>query len=82
VPKPCYLFSAVAGDLALREDSHTTRSTGRVVALRTYVPPAYAGQLDVAVTAIKAAMVWDEAAFGREYDLVSSGELRPLLRLA
>jgi hypothetical protein len=28
-------------------------------------------QLDEAVTAIKAAMIWDEAAFGREYDLVS-----------
>ena len=27
-------------------------------------------QLDEAVTAIKAAMTWDEAAFGREYDLV------------
>lgn len=27
-------------------------------------------QLDEAVTAIKAAMTWDEAAFGREFDLV------------
>lgn len=29
-------------------------------------------QLQECVTAIKAAMTWDEAAFGREYDLVST----------
>jgi hypothetical protein len=43
-PKPCYLFSLVAGDLALREDSHTTH-TGRTISLKTYVPAAYIDQV-------------------------------------
>jgi aminopeptidase N len=34
-PKPAYLFALVAGDLAVLEDSFTTRS-GRVVQLRVY----------------------------------------------
>jgi hypothetical protein len=42
--KPCYLFSLVAGDLALREDSHTTH-TGRTISLKTYVPAAYIDQV-------------------------------------
>lgn len=46
-PKPCYLFSVVAGDLALREATHTTH-TGRDVRLQIYVPPAYIEQVGVA----------------------------------
>lgn len=46
-PKPCYLFSVVAGDLALREDTHRTH-TGRDVRLQIYVPRAYIEQVSVA----------------------------------
>lgn len=44
--KPCYLFSVVAGDLALRQNSHTTHS-GRTITLKTYVPAAYIDQVCV-----------------------------------
>jgi aminopeptidase N len=46
-PKPCYLFTVVAGDLALREASHRTH-TGRHIRLQIYVPPAYIEQVGVA----------------------------------
>lgn len=46
--KPCYLFSVVAGDLALKQDSHTTHS-GRTITLKTYVPAAYIDQVCVCV---------------------------------
>lgn len=43
-PKPCYLFSLVAGDMALREDTYTTHS-GRTINLKTYVPAAFINQV-------------------------------------
>lgn len=46
-PKPCYLFSVVAGDLALREATHRTH-TGRDIRLQIYVPAAYIEQVSVA----------------------------------
>lgn len=42
--KPCYLFSLVAGDLALQEATHTTHS-GRTIGLKIYVPAGYIGQV-------------------------------------
>ena len=67
-PKPSYLFALVAGDLALMTDSFTTAS-GRAVELRIYSEPRNIGQCEYAMGALKRAMRWDEARFGREYDL-------------
>jgi aminopeptidase N len=67
-PKPCYLFSLVAGDLACRRDHFVTRS-GRKVALGIWARPEQLAHAEHAMNALKAAMAWDEQAFGREYDL-------------
>jgi len=66
--KPCYLFALVAGELDVLEDSLTTMS-GRDVALRIYVDPGQSARAAYAMDALKRSMTWDEAAFGREYDL-------------
>ncbi|MGV0758748.1 aminopeptidase N [Tistrella mobilis] len=67
-PKPSYLFALVAGDLALCESPFTTMS-GRDVSLRLYVEPRNADKCEHAMASLKKAMVWDEQAYGREYDL-------------
>ena len=67
-PKPCYLFALVAGELDVLEDKLVTM-TGRTVDLRIYVDPGMAPRAAYAMDALKRAMKWDEAAFGREYDL-------------
>jgi len=67
-PKPCYLFALVAGDLRCRQDSYTTAS-GREVALRIYVEAENIDKCDHAMESLKHAMAWDEANYGREYDL-------------
>lgn len=66
--KPAYLFALVAGDLACQSDHFITRS-GRIVALEMYTEPENRGLCDHAMAALKKAMAWDEARFGREYDL-------------
>jgi aminopeptidase N len=67
-PKPCYLFAMVAGDLERVRDSFTTQS-GRKILLEIYVEPGNTDQTGIALTALKAAMRWDETAYGLEYDL-------------
>ena len=67
-PKPCYLFALVAGDLAVNEDSFTTRS-GRKVRLRIFVEHGKEGRTAYAMDSLKRAMRWDETRFGLEYDL-------------
>ena len=67
-PKPCYLFALVAGRLDALHDSFTTMS-GRKVALGIYVEPGKTGAASYAMDALKRSMAWDEAVFGREYDL-------------
>lgn len=67
-PKPCYLFAAVAGDLAEIKDSHTTTS-GREVAIRFYTDHGNENLCGHAILALKQAMVWDERVYGLEYDL-------------
>jgi aminopeptidase N len=66
--KPAYLFAVVAGDLLNVEDSFTTMS-GRDVALRIYVEPENIDKCQHAMNSLKKAMRWDEAVYGREYDL-------------
>jgi len=68
IPKPCYLFALVAGDLKYIQDSHTTPS-GRQVDLRIYVEPENIDKCDHAMRSLINAMRWDEEKYGREYDL-------------
>ncbi|MEP5567706.1 MAG: aminopeptidase N [Halioglobus sp.] len=68
IPKPCYLFALVAGDLKHIEDRFLT-SGGRDVTLRIFVEPKDLGKCDYAMDSLKRSMRWDEEAFGREYDL-------------
>ncbi len=67
-PKPCYLFALVGGDLVAAEDDFITRS-GRKVALKVFVQAKNTDKCAYTLDALKRAMKWDEAAFGREYDL-------------
>lgn len=67
-PKPTYLFAIVAGDLA-RLDGHFTTCGKRRVALRFFARARDIGKCAHALQALKKAMAWDEATYGREYDL-------------
>ncbi|MBB5686416.1 aminopeptidase N [Sphingobium boeckii] len=67
-PKPCYLFALVAGDLEANRDSFVTM-TGRKVDLGIWVRAADLPKTDHAMAALKLSMAWDEAMYGREYDL-------------
>ena len=67
-PKPAYLFALVAGRLVARKDRFVTRS-GREVELGIWVREGDLGRTGFAMEALKAAMAWDEAVYGREYDL-------------
>jgi aminopeptidase N len=67
-PKPCYLFALVAGELDVLEDKLVTMS-GRTVDLRIFVDRGMAPRAAYAMDALKRSMRWDEATFGREYDL-------------
>jgi len=67
-PKPSYLFALVAGRLDLVEDSFVTAS-GRKVALQIFVEAHDVDKCGHAMQSLKHAMAWDEAVFGREYDL-------------
>jgi aminopeptidase N len=67
-PKPCYLFALVGGNLASIASTFKTMS-GRAVELRIYVEPGKEERCGWAMDCLKRAMRWDEARFGREYDL-------------
>jgi aminopeptidase N len=67
-PKPSYLFALVAGDLVCNRDSFTTMS-GRKVDLGIWVREGDLERTGHAMQSLKNAMKWDEATFGREYDL-------------
>ena len=67
-PKPAYLFALVAGDLVAHRDSFTTAS-GRDVDLAIWVRAGDLHKCAFGMDALKRSMVWDERAYGREYDL-------------
>lgn len=67
-PKPSYLFALVAGDLVEKRETYRTRS-GRDVDIRMYVESRNHDKCDHALASLKRAMAWDEAVYGREYDL-------------
>jgi aminopeptidase N len=67
-PKPSYLFGLVAGNLVATRDRFTTAS-GRVVDLGIWVRAGDEDKTAFAMDALKRSMAWDEAVYGREYDL-------------
>lgn len=67
-PKPSYLFALVAGDLAKKESSFTTKS-GKKVGIEIYVEEHNIEKCDFALSSVKNAMRWDERVYGLEYDL-------------
>lgn len=66
--KPCYLFALVAGDLAVVTDQFITCSN-KTVTLKIFVEKGHEDQCRHAMASLKQAMRWDEAIYGREYDL-------------
>jgi aminopeptidase N len=66
--KPCYLFALVAGQLECIADRFTTQS-GRGIDLQIFVEKHDIDKCDHAMQSLKNAMLWDEQAYGREYDL-------------
>jgi aminopeptidase N len=67
-PKPSYLFALVAGDMGVLEDEFVT-ARGKRVALQIYSTASNLPRCAHAMSALKAAMRWDEETHGREYDL-------------
>ncbi len=67
-PKPCYLFAAVAGDLACRNRPFTT-ADGRDVRIAFYCDHGIEDRLDHAMDSLERAMRWDERRYGLAYDL-------------
>lgn len=66
--KPSYLFACVFADLAVMQDAFTT-SEGREVLLEIYAKPHNIDKCQLAMQALKDAMLWDEVNYGRAYDL-------------
>ena len=66
--KPCYLFALVAGKIDKLQDRFVTAS-GRNVLLEIYSTTENLPRCTWAMECLKAAMRWDEEAYGREYDL-------------
>ncbi|HET9032949.1 MAG TPA: aminopeptidase N [Dokdonella sp.] len=67
-PKPAYLFALVAGQLDAIEDVHVT-AEGRRVRLLIWADAAVVERCRHAMACLKAAMVWDEQNYGRNYQL-------------
>lgn len=66
--KPSYLFALVAGNLYCHAGEFTTCS-GRNVRLEIWVEPQNSDKCEHALRSLQKSMKWDEAQFGREYDL-------------
>ncbi len=66
--KPCYLFALVAGQLECVADTFTTQS-GREIELEIFIEAHDKDKCAHAMQSLKYAMRWDEAVYGREYDL-------------
>ncbi len=68
IPKPCYLFALVAGDLGSIHDTFITMS-GKTVELAIYCDKGNESKCHHAMRSLKKSMEWDEYTYGREYDL-------------
>lgn len=67
-PKPSYLFALAAGRFDHVEGRFTT-AEGREVLLRVHADPGLAPRCTHALDALRRAMAWDEARYGRCCDL-------------
>ena len=67
-PTPCYLFALAAGPMA-RVSKTVTGADGRPVELNVWVEGDDAEPCRYALGAVERALRWDEARFGRCYDL-------------
>jgi aminopeptidase N len=67
-PKPSYLFALAAGRFAHVEGRFTT-AEGREVLLRVHADPGLEHRCRHALDALRRAMAWDEARYGRCCDL-------------
>ncbi len=67
-PKPCYLFALVAGDLERRERRVVSRA-GRAHLLQIYVRRKDLEKTEHAMSALVAAIAWDESRFDLALDL-------------
>jgi aminopeptidase N len=67
-PKPSYLFALVAGRLDVLDDAYTG-ADGRTIRLRLFAEPDALPRCRHALACLKRAMHWDEANYGRSYDL-------------
>jgi len=68
IPKPCYLFALVAGDLGSITDTYMTMS-GKKVDLAIYCDRGNEDKCHHAMRSLKKSMEWDEYTYGCEYDL-------------
>ena len=66
--KPCYLFALLLVILIVFQGPFKTMH-GREVDLRIYVEKGKLDQADFALLSLEKSMQWDEAVYGREYDL-------------
>ncbi len=69
LPKPCYLFGLVAGDLESIETRLAGAAGGRDVLLRLWAPPGEARRGRHALETLARVIAFDRAAFGRRPDL-------------
>ena len=67
-PKPSYLFALVAGRLEKIERPYTT-ADGRAVQLMIWAEADAIDRCHYAMDALERSMRWDEATYGRNYDL-------------
>ncbi|KAA6405992.1 aminopeptidase N [Candidatus Tokpelaia sp.] len=67
-PKPSYLFACVGGALEALSDRFIA-ADGKKVELHIYTEPGKTARALYAMDSLKRAFAWDEAKFGRLYDL-------------
>jgi aminopeptidase N len=67
-PKPSYLFALVAGRLEHIDRDYVT-ADGRAVQLKIWAEADVIARCHYALDALERAMRWDEATYGRNYDL-------------
>jgi aminopeptidase N len=67
-PKPCYLFAVVAGRLE-RIGTRVVTGEGRAVDLNIWAEASAVDRCHHALDALVRALRWDEARYGRHYDL-------------
>ena len=70
VPKPCYLFSLVAGNFHCQETIYKNKQKNNIK-INFFVSPKYKNFCDFALNSVKLAMQFEEEVFKLQYDLPS-----------